>query len=70
MRHRKVDLATRSALEGVVACVLAAIVSAYVGHYGIALLAVGCAVLAARQLRLPSFALRRVPRLPRLRLTR
>ena len=35
------------------ACVVAAAVSAYVGHYGIALLSVGCALLCARSLRVP-----------------
>ena len=35
------------------ACAVAAAVSAYVGHYGIALLAVGCALLGARSVRMP-----------------
>ena len=35
------------------ACVIAAAFSAYVGHYGIALLAVGCALLSVRSLRAP-----------------
>ena len=35
------------------ACVIAAAVSAYVGHYGIALFAAGCAVLSVRSLRAP-----------------
>lgn len=34
-----------------VACAVAAAVSAYVGQYGIALFAVGCALLCARSLR-------------------
>ena len=39
--------------RNLLACAIAAAVSAYVGHYGIALLAAGCALLSARRLRAP-----------------
>ncbi len=41
------------AVRNFLACVVAAAVSAYVGQYGIALFAVGCALLCARSLRAP-----------------
>lgn len=45
--------ASHSPLHGLVACLLAAAVCAYVGRYGFAVLAAGCALLAAGQLGMP-----------------
>jgi hypothetical protein len=47
------------------ACVIAAAVSAYVGHYGIALVAAGCALLGVRSLRAPRGTGIAVPRFRR-----
>lgn len=59
MLPRPVDPANRSPLQGIVACLAGAAVSAYVGHFGIALLALACGLLAARRLVLPG-PLRRI----------
>ena len=44
------DPANRSPLQGLLACLVAAAVSGWYGHWGIALLALGCAMLSARRL--------------------
>ena len=44
---------SRPPVRNFFACVVATAVSAYVGHYGIALLAAGCTLLCARWLRAP-----------------
>lgn len=59
MLPRPVDPENRSPLPGIVACLVAAAVSAYVGHFGIALLAVVFGALAIRRAAAPG-SLRRL----------
>lgn len=59
MLHRTTDPASRSPFQGLAACLVAAVVCGYTGHYGMTLLAAGMALLSARRLVWPRPSARR-----------